>query len=130
MAGKIVNNMMLSGYWQCLSEAMQVGHNLGLTGEKMLEILTSSPAANGVLALKKPVILGEALPPTFTVSGIVGDLTMFNDVAGAAGVNTPALRAALQSFTDHENSGAGEADFVSMVAAALMQNQKATGDVL
>ncbi|MCP4318607.1 MAG: NAD(P)-dependent oxidoreductase [Hyphomicrobiales bacterium] len=59
-AAKIVNNMMLAGYWQCLKEAMQVGKKTGLGAEKMLDILTGSPAANGSLAAKSPVILGRS----------------------------------------------------------------------
>lgn len=130
MAAKIVNNMMLASYWQCLREALQVGKSAGLSDEKMLEILTGSPAANGVLALKVPVILGEITPPSFTVSGIVADLAMFDEVAKSAGVDVPSLRAALMSFTQHEKTGAGEEDFVSMVAAALKDSQMDSIDVL
>lgn len=130
MAAKIVNNMMLASYWQCLREALQVGKSAGLSGDKMLEILTGSPAANGVLALKVPVILGENTPPSFTVSGIVSDLAMFNEVAMSAEIDTPALGAALKSFMRHEETGAGEEDFVSMVAAALKDSQMDSKDVL
>lgn len=130
MAAKIVNNMMLTGYWQCLREAMQVGQNLGLTSEKMLEILTGSPAANGVLALKAPVILGADIPASFTVSGVVKDLTMFNQVADQLGVDTPAIQAALDSFSAHLSKGFDDADFVSMINASLKPSQAEVQDVL
>lgn len=129
MMAKIVNNMMLASYWQSLREALQVGQSGGLSVEKMLEILINSPAANGVLALKAPVIKGAQTPPSFTVSGIVADLTMFNEVSRDAGIDTPTLRAALNNFANHEKTGAGEADFVSMIAAALTNTDTETDGV-
>ncbi|PHR96909.1 MAG: hydroxyacid dehydrogenase [Blastopirellula sp.] len=118
-ATKIVNNMMLAGYWQCLKEALQVGQSAGLSPETLLEILTNSPAANGTLAAKVPVILGESQAVSFTTSGIAKDTQLFKRVAEEASIDTPVLDSALASFQNHCDAGFGEADFVSMVHAAL-----------
>ncbi|MEX3007703.1 NAD(P)-dependent oxidoreductase [Hoeflea sp. TYP-13] len=120
-AAKIVNNMMLTGYWQCLKEAMQIGKKAGLSAEKMLEILSGSPAANGSLAGKAPVILGQSDAVSFTVDGVVGDLTLFTETADRLGVDTPAIAAALASFKAHGEAGNGDADFITMVRNAYDQ---------
>ncbi len=118
-AAKIVNNMMLASYWQCLKEALQVGQSAGLAPEKMVEILTGSPAANGSLAAKAPVILGESETVSFTVSAMVKDTSLFNHVAMEAGIDVPALNAALASYQTHSKAGFGAADFVTMVHSAI-----------
>ena len=120
-AAKMVNNMMLTGYWQCLKEAMQVGKKAGLSAEKMLEILSGSPAANGSLAGKTPIILGLSDAVSFTVDGVVGDLTLFTETADRLGVDTPAIVAALASFKAYREAGNGDADFVAMVRDAFDQ---------
>lgn len=122
-AVKIVNNMMLAGYWQCLKEAMQVGKKAGLSAEKMLEILVGSPAANGSLAAKASVILGQSDAVSFTATGIAKDTELFTRVAQEFGIEAPAISAAFASYTAHCNAGYGSDDFVTMVRAALASQE-------
>ncbi len=117
-AMKIVNNMMLTGYWQCLKEALQVGGKAGLDAETMLEILAASPAANGSLKAKAPVILGQSDSVSFTVDGIVKDLSLFAATAVGLGVDAPAIAAALGSFEGHRARGHGDEDFATMLRSA------------
>lgn len=123
LAAKIVNNMMLSGYWECLREALAVGQSRGLSGETMLEVLLGGPAANGVLAGKAKIILGADAPPSFTVAGLAKDLAMFKDVATQGGIDTPAISAALDSFNQHKAAGHGDADFATMPGAVLKRSK-------
>lgn len=118
-AMKIVNNMMLGGYWQCLKEAMQVGKRAGLSAGTMLQILTGSPAANGTLAAKSPVIQGQSDAVSFTVEGITKDLALFVETARRSGVDVPAITAALASFNAYGDAGNSAADFATMVRDAL-----------
>jgi 3-hydroxyisobutyrate dehydrogenase-like beta-hydroxyacid dehydrogenase len=62
--------------------------------------------------------LGESDAVSFTVSGIVKDLTLFNETAGQFDVPTPCMRAALASFKSHKDTGNGQEDFASMLRAA------------
>jgi len=117
-AAKIVNNMMLMGYWQCLKEALQVGKRAGLKVEKMLEILSGSPAASGAFVHRIPVILGQSDEIGFTVSGVVKDGVLFGRTAEQYGVPVPATEAALASFREYRDAGHGEADLATMVRAA------------
>jgi len=119
LGAKIVNNMMLASYWQCLRETLDVGQSIGLTGRTMLDILTNGPAANGVLAGKIGNILGTEAQVAFTVEGIAKDLAMFDSVARDGGIETPALRAALASFNRYRDLGHGASDFATMPGEVL-----------
>ena len=117
-ATKIVNNMMLCGYWQCLIEALQVGKKSGLTLETMLEILCSSPAANGALIARKPIILNQSKDVGVTVSAVIKDASLFARTAARLDVAVPALTAALANFMEHGSKGNSEADVGSVISAA------------
>jgi len=117
-ATKIVNNMMLVGYWQCLKEALQVGKKSGLTLETMLDILSSSPAANGALISRKAIILGQSRDVGFTVSAAIKDASLFAQTAARLDVAVPALTAALASFTEHGAKGNRDADVGSVISAS------------
>jgi len=118
---KIVNNMMLLGYWQCLKEAIQVGKKSGLSAGQILEILSSSPSANAMLSTRLPVILGESDAVGFTVSGVAKDGALLASVSRQLGVPAPAIEAGLASFRDAEARGYGEADLAVMVRDAHLK---------
>jgi len=119
-AAKLVNNMMLIGFWQTLKEALQVGKRQGLSLETMIEILLDSPAANAALRQRAPVVLGESDAVGFSVAGIVKDISLFVAAAERAGVAAPAIAAALESFTAHRDAGHGAEDLATMVRAACL----------
>jgi len=117
-AAKIVNNMMLMGYWETLREALQLGKRAGLGLEQMLEILKGSPAASGALLHRMPVLLGQSDAVGFSVSGVLKDGAMFERTAAQYGVATPAIAAAVASYRAHAAKGHGEKDLATMVRAA------------
>ena len=117
-AAKIVNNMMLMGFWQALKEALSVGKRAGLDLETMLKILSTSPAASGAFQHRLPVLRGESDAVGFSVAGVVKDGAMFSRVAGALQVETPAIAAAIASFRAYRDEGHGEEDLARMVRAA------------
>ena len=94
-AAKIVNNMLLLGFWGCLKEAVQVGKHAGLSAETMMKFLAGSPAATPLLAQRVPVILGQSDDVGFTISGVVKDGAMFARTAQQYGIAVPAMEAAL-----------------------------------
>jgi 3-hydroxyisobutyrate dehydrogenase len=117
-AAKIVNNMMLMGFWETLREALLVGKSAGLGLEKMLEILKGSPAASGAFLHRLPVLLGESNAVGFSVSGVVKDGVMFRRTAAQYGVKVPAIEAAFAAYSAHQAKGNGEKDLATMVRAA------------
>jgi len=117
-AAKIVNNMMLMGYWETLKEALLIGKRAGLKLETMLEVLRGSPAASGAFLHRVPVLLGESDAVGFTVSGVVKDAVIFRRAAEQYGVSVPAIEAAFASFRAHQHKGHGERDLATMPRAA------------
>lgn len=120
-AAKIVNNMMLMGFWETLKEALTLGKRAGLSLEKMLEILKGSPAASGAFLHRLPVLLGESDVVGFSVSGVVKDGVMFRRTAEQYGVKVPAIEAAFASYSAHLEKGNGERDLATMVRAAYQE---------
>ncbi len=119
-AAKIVNNMLLLGFWGCLKEAVQVGKRAGLAAETMMKFLAGSPAATPLLAQRVPVILGQSDDIGFTISGVVKDGAMFARTAQHYGIAVPAMEAALASYRACQDAGFGDADFAVMIRAAYL----------
>jgi 3-hydroxyisobutyrate dehydrogenase len=117
-AAKIVNNMMLMGYWETLKEALLVGKTAGLGLEKMLQILKDSPAASGAFLHRLPVILGQSDAVGFSVSGVVKDGALFERTASQYDIAIPAIAAAVASFRAYAATGHDHKDLATMVRAA------------
>jgi 3-hydroxyisobutyrate dehydrogenase len=117
-AAKIVNNMLLLGFWGSLKEAVQVGKRAGLSAETMMSFLSGSPAATPLLAQRVPVILGHSDEVGFPIAGVVKDGAMFTRTAQQYGVPVPAIEAALASYRACRDSGLGDSDFAVMIRAA------------
>jgi 3-hydroxyisobutyrate dehydrogenase len=117
-AAKIVNNMLLLGFWGALKEAMQFGKRAGLSAETMMTFLAGSPAATPLLAQRVPVILGQSDAVGFPIAGVLKDGALFTSTARHYGVPTPAMESALASYRACAEAGLGEADFAVMIRAA------------
>lgn len=124
-ASKLINNMMLTGLWESLKEALQLGARAGLARDKMIEVLSGSPAASPAMKGRLPVVLGETDHVGFPVSGVVKDVSVVRDYAAHLDVAIPAMKAALASFESAARAGYAEADLATMVKLAL---DEATAD--
>jgi 3-hydroxyisobutyrate dehydrogenase-like beta-hydroxyacid dehydrogenase len=118
-SAKLVNNMMLMGLWQTMKEAIELGGEAGLSSDKIIEILSGSPAASPAMKSRLPVILGQTETVGFPVSGVLKDMGVVFEVAGRLGVPTPTIEAACQSFRQAAALGHGEADLGAVVRLAL-----------
>ncbi|WP_371674731.1 NAD(P)-dependent oxidoreductase [Neorhizobium sp. T25_27] len=118
-SAKLVNNMMLMGLWQIMKEAVELGGKAGLGRDKMIEILSGSPAASPAMRSRLPVILGETEAVGFPVSGVLKDMGVVLDLARGLGVATPAIEAARASFENAAALGFAEADLGTVVRLVL-----------
>ncbi|WP_306868267.1 NAD(P)-dependent oxidoreductase [Neorhizobium galegae] len=118
-SAKLVNNMMLMGLWQIMKEAVELGGKAGLGRDKMIEILSGSPAASPAMRSRLPVILGETEAVGFPVAGVLKDMGVVLDLARGLGVETPAIQAARASFEKAAALGFAEADLGTVVRLAL-----------
>ncbi|MFC5446591.1 NAD(P)-dependent oxidoreductase [Rhizobium halophytocola] len=118
-AGKLVNNMMLLGYWQCLKEALLLGQKCGLDRDTMIGLLSGSPAASGAFKARIPVILGQTDAVGFSIAGALKDARLVDSVATALDQPIPAMRLAQQSFEAMVAAGYSAADLAVMVRHAV-----------
>lgn len=120
---KVVNNMMLAGFWQTLSEALSVAVEAGLDLEQTLGIIANGPAANNTLTGKMPVLLGEPHDVSFSIAGVAKDLDVYTGTARELGVEAPATEAASSSFSDAVARGHGDEDLAMIIKAILDARQ-------
>lgn len=118
-AAKVVNNMMLCGYWEVLKEALLTGKQAGLSVETMLDVLLTSPGGSPALKTRAPRILGEDTSVGFPVKGALKDAKLFASVADSFGIETPAIDAAVKSYSACLDAGHGNEDLSAMVRTAL-----------
>jgi 3-hydroxyisobutyrate dehydrogenase-like beta-hydroxyacid dehydrogenase len=118
-AAKLVNNMMLMGLWQVMREAIKVGSGAGLSRDKIIDVLSGSPAASPAMRSRLPVVLGETEAVGFPVSGVLKDMGVVLDLASRLNVETPAIRASQVSFLQALELGFGEADLGTVVRLTL-----------
>lgn len=124
---KVVNNMMLAGFWQTLSEALSVAAEAGLGLEQALGIIASGPAANGTLTGKMPVLLGKPHDVSFSIAGVAKDLDVYTGTARELGVEAPAIEAALTTFSRAVEQGHGDQDLAMIVKTVLDARQSRIG---
>ncbi len=118
---KVMNNMLLCGFWQVLKEAMLTGRAGGLGYAQMLDILSGSPAAPPAFIGRMPVLTGKSDRVGFALDGVVKDAELFSEVAQSLGVDITAIQAGLDSFRAASQQGLGQADLAVMVRAAVAQ---------
>lgn len=112
---KLVVNLPLGVYWQALAEAMAMGQAGGLDPKVMLDTLQDSSAALAVLGLKRPAILGEAVPVAFDVASMQKDFAAILETGSGLGVPMPASAAAFATYAAATAGGQGAADSVAIV---------------
>jgi 3-hydroxyisobutyrate dehydrogenase len=121
LSAKLVNNMMLIGLWQTMKEAITLGAKAGLPAERMIAVISGSPAASPALKSRLPVITGESDAVGFPVSGAIKDARVVRDFAERLGIAIPATAASLASFERVAFLGHAERDLATMVRVALVE---------
>jgi 3-hydroxyisobutyrate dehydrogenase len=86
---KLVNNLLLGTFMTSIAEAMILGENIGLTKEKVLDILAVGAGNSGVLNAKKQRLLDEDFTPQFAAATLQKDLRCLEDLARS--LNRPLL---------------------------------------
>lgn len=114
-AAKIVNNMVLAGMWEALSEAVETGGRLGLPLETMLTFLEKSPAAAPAFKVRLPVIRGETDAVGFAVNGVVKDIGVMLSAATDAGLPVPAMHGISERFARVAQANLSERDLAVVV---------------
>lgn len=120
-AAKLCNNMLLGISMIAVSEAFLLGERLGLSHQKLYEIVTQSSGQCWSMSVHAPV--PEVVPyspannhyqPGFSTKMMLKDLRLSQEAAQAAGVSTTLGALATAIYTKEESS-IGDLDFSAII---------------
>jgi 3-hydroxyisobutyrate dehydrogenase-like beta-hydroxyacid dehydrogenase len=114
-AMKLVHNALLSTYWGILAESMAMGSRYGLDFKRMLSVIAESPASFGALAVKMPMLLGQAAEVGFNIANVRKDLRAIEAFGETIGVPIHIAGAALETYESAIGRGFAEEDVGAIV---------------
>ena len=112
---KLAINLPLIVYWQALGEALSLCQPLGLSPERMIDILGDTSGAAAAIKQRGPDIvrgLGgvDTGPGSFAITSARKDLRTMHALAASMGLALPAADAALAGYNEAVAAGRGGAD--------------------
>lgn len=121
-AAKICNNMILGSSMIAVSEAFVMAEQLGLSAQKLFEVVNSSSGQCWVMSKYPPV--PDLIPdvpasreyqPGFTAAMMLKDLILSQQSAASAGVHTPIAERATWLYQQFIDAGLGHLDFSAII---------------
>ena len=123
-AAKICNNMILGISMIAVSEAFTLAEHLGLSSQKLFEVVVNSSGQCWAMSNYAPVPgLLENVPannhykPGFTAAMMLKDLCLSQQSAAAVGVKTPLGERATALYQQFNDAEMGELDFSAIIKA-------------
>lgn len=123
-AAKICNNMILAVSMIAVCEAFNLADQIGLDRQAMFDVVSASSGSCWSLNTYCPVPgVGPISPadngyaPGFSAALMLKDLSLAQDAAVAAGVETPMGRTAQEAYQSFVEAGSGHVDFSAIIHA-------------
>lgn len=112
---KLAINLPLLVYWQALGEALVLCRNLGLDGQRLIDIIGDTSGAPAVLKVRGAAMAGaingvEPGQTTFDIDSVRKDMRTMIEEAAALGAKLPVVEQALACFDDASREGMGGKD--------------------
>ncbi|WP_131793422.1 3-hydroxyisobutyrate dehydrogenase [Legionella brunensis] len=123
-AAKICNNMILGVSMIAISEAFVLAKHLGLSDQKLFDVVTNSSGQCWAMSQYAPV--PDVLPntpannnyqPGFTAAMMLKDLNLSQNSAAAVGLETPVAAQATALYQQFNDAGLGQLDFSAIIKA-------------
>jgi 3-hydroxyisobutyrate dehydrogenase len=116
---KLAVNLPLLVYWQALGESLAICKGLGLSPERLTDILADTSGAVAAMKNRAPDVArlmagGELALAAFTVSAARKDLATAVQFAQTQHTELPVAASALSCFQEVEAAGLGDADAISV----------------
>lgn len=128
-AAKICNNLMLGINMIAVSEAFELAKRLGLTPQKLHEVVTNASGDCWVMNHYVPVPdVIENVPanhhyePGFTTAMMLKDLWLSQEVAESTQLKLPMASLATQLYQKAQEAGMGELDFSVIIRSCFPDN--------
>lgn len=122
-AAKIGMNLMAAMIYEGFVEALTLTGKLGVSPEKMIELVQASMIRSGVTDYKAPFVLQRDFTPNFPLRLMYKDIRLNLDAAKQAGVRLPALEKIAEVYQAASGEGYDDLDF----AATLLVVEKMAG---
>ena len=112
---KLAINLPLLVYWQVLGESLVLCRNLGLDGQRLIDIISDTSGAPAVLKVRGAAMAGaingiEPGQTTFDIDSVRKDLRTMIEEAASLGAKLPVVEQALACFDDASREGMGGKD--------------------
>ncbi len=112
---KLINNMVLGGFMQMLSEAIAIGELAGFSREQVIEVLESGAGKSYLLEVKKKKLLESDYSVHFSVDLIHKDLHYAEDMVKGLGAFSFSLQNVKNAYALARYLGMGGEDFSVLV---------------
>jgi 3-hydroxyisobutyrate dehydrogenase-like beta-hydroxyacid dehydrogenase len=109
-AMKLSVNLGLAAFIQATAESLALGAREGLTMEQMLGVLAEAPTANGWLASKKGLLMGEPADITLDLKTLRKDIMSAVATGALSGTGMPLSSGVLTSLSAAVAQGWGDKD--------------------
>lgn len=123
-AAKICNNMILGVSMIAISEAFTLAEQLGLTPQKLFEVVTNASGQCWAMSHYAPVpgVLenvpaNQGYQPGFTAAMMLKDLRLSQQSAQTVGIDTPMGAQATALYQQFNDAGLGMLDFSGIIQA-------------
>jgi 3-hydroxyisobutyrate dehydrogenase len=109
-AMKLAVNLGLAAFIQATAESLALGSREGLTLQQMLDVLSEAPTANGWLASKKGLLMGEPADITLDLKTLRKDIMSAVATGTLNGTGMPLSSGVLDSLSAAVAHGWGDKD--------------------
>jgi 3-hydroxyisobutyrate dehydrogenase len=109
-AMKLAVNLGLAAFIQATAESLALGTREGLTMQQMLDVLSDAPTANGWLASKKGLLMGEPADVTLDLKTLRKDIMSAVATGTLNGTGMPLSSGVLASLSAAVAQGWGDKD--------------------
>ncbi|MFQ5993515.1 MAG: NAD(P)-dependent oxidoreductase [Acidiferrobacterales bacterium] len=123
---KAVNQLMVAGINQAVTESLAFGQALELPMAKVIDILSAGAASNWFLTHRGATMLREEFAPGFKVALHHKDLSICRQMAQSFGVQLPVVEMTLIHYKRLMKSGFGESDISALFGQkrSLLQHRE------
>jgi 3-hydroxyisobutyrate dehydrogenase len=108
---KFTINMPLMIYYQALGEALSLARGMGLSPDRLMDILADTSGAPTMMKARAPTVAkmlkGEDTPVTFDLTGCIKDLRSMQAEGKARGLTLPLVQMTLACMEESASKGLG-----------------------
>ena len=109
-AMKLAVNLGLAAFIQATAESLALGTREGLSMQQMMDVLSEAPTANGWLASKKGLLMGEPADVTLDLKTLRKDIMSAVATGALSGTGMPLSSGVLSSLSAAVAQGWGDKD--------------------